>query len=250
MKEYKFKNPPIIELVIGIQFNKKVISLADIFTFFNHIKNEYPQIQEHPILPTIVEKIGGPNEMKFLSGFNSRKFFISKSNDKLIQIQPDRFLLNWRKNVNNNKYPSFSNIYTEFMKYLNLIDKISKCKENVNQLEITYIDHILLSDFGLKTLDISEILNLVVYKNPLNTIDCIISLPYTNINGNLSFKIQNAIRKSDKKEILLLETACRGIYNGGINNIDEWFDQSHGILTDFFLNIITDKAKDVWGYLP
>src|SRR5665811_378513 len=109
-----FENPPIQEVVLGIQFQKQREYL-DFFAYevWNLFKNEYPNIQEHPYLPPQFETFGGSQnigqtaQIEF-SQMRKRNFFIAADNESLVQFQADRMLHNWRRSdLRVNSYPKY-----------------------------------------------------------------------------------------------------------------------------------------------
>ncbi|MCK5280857.1 MAG: TIGR04255 family protein, partial [Cyclobacteriaceae bacterium] len=109
----EFSNAPVIEVILGSQFEGVTFESKSIFDFYNSVKENFPDIQENPPLAALIENIDSPSETRIISGFTSRKFFINNSQNKLIQIQPDRFLFNWRKTNNEEEYPHFDSVFSE-----------------------------------------------------------------------------------------------------------------------------------------
>ena len=110
----RYNNAPVGEVVIGIALNGIIFDNNFMYEFYQNFKEKYPIIQEHEIVPTVIESSSGPNEHRLLPGFNSRKFFLNKEQNKLVQLQADRFLFNWRKTDNKDEYPHFSSVSSEF----------------------------------------------------------------------------------------------------------------------------------------
>lgn len=244
---YKFQKAPIVELVLGVQFDSAVIEPKHTFDFFNDIKQQFPVIQEQHILNSIIETPENLSETSILSGFHTRKWFVNSENNKLIQIQPDRFLFNWRKTNDNTSYPHYENVLSEFMDNFKIIDNKLAVNENINQLEITYVDHIVLDDFGLDRYDLSKIFNFWSFPAPLKSLNNNLLFPKEDINGVLQLKLQSAIRNSDQKKLITCETTCRGMKNDEEKIID-WFNKSHEIILYFFELLISENAKKTWGY--
>ncbi len=245
-KKIEFSNAPVVEVAIGAQFEGSVISKSCIFNLYQEIKDKYPVIEEHPILPSIVEKPEEKSDTRVLAGFHSRQFFVNQSGNKLFQIQPDKILFNWRKVSNDIDYPHFNNVLEEFFTLFNALNLKCGFKEMVNQLEVTYVDHVLLEDFASSNYNVSEIFKSIVLPDNLKSIDCNLTIPLKSINSNLIFKLISAIRNIDKKKLLSCETTCRGMILDG-QDIKDWYIKAHSSISDFFINSITEKAKKTWG---
>lgn len=242
----KFDKAPIAEVVLGLQFKEPVFTYKFIYNFYNSIKDNFPEIQENQILPTVIEKIDEPTENKILQGFNSRKFFIHKNQNKLIQMQPDRLLFNWRKLENAAEYPHFINVKDEFLKIFASVNEIQNIKSMINQLEMTYVDNIFIDQHKADNFDTKTIFNIFNLRKDIKTLDYKISYPIVELNGNVHLSIKNAKSKKDQRKLLVVESTTRGALLNGMS-IDEWFEASHKELLDLFNNITTDSAKEIWG---
>lgn len=241
----EFSNAPVIEVILGSQFEGVTFESKSIFDFYNSVKENFPDIQENPPLAALIENIDSPSETRIISGFTSRKFFINNSQNKLIQIQPDRFLFNWRKTNNEEEYPHFDSVFSEFIGIFNqLEDKIS-IKSKLNQLEMTYVDHILLEDFNMSNFNPNKILNIFNLSKNIKNINSSFHFPIKEIKGNMICNIKSAFRNIDKKRLIIIESTCRGINDN--QTIDQWFDIAHKNLIELFKEITTKEAKLKWG---
>ena len=243
-KKVILSNPPLIELVIGIQFNKAIINNDLIIKIYNSLlSKEFPKVEEKPSIPASIEEYNKPTITKILNGFYSRKLFISNDNNKLIQIQPDKILFNWRKISSGDLYPRFQNVYKEFTDFLKKLEKIIEYKDYINQYEITYIDHFQLDLFDICSFNISKLFNIFFLNEneEISNIGIKYSIPQNSINGNLNISIQSAIRNIDNKKIIVLENTCRGFNKN--TNMDNWFNDSHDILYNHFFNLLKENTK-------
>ena len=113
-----FTQPPVVEVVCGLQFPP----ISDWLTshyglYWGRVKERYTRCEDHPPLgklkhdesdhPEIVE-IGILPPLR-------RVFLIDKSDNYLLQIQPSRFLHNWRKVKPTDDYPRFGAAYRRFL---------------------------------------------------------------------------------------------------------------------------------------
>jgi len=240
------QNPPIVEVVLGVQFEGKQISFNDIANYYSQNQIDYTEIQEHPILPAVIEDTENQNNIQLLNGFHTRKFFLHKDKTRLIQIQPDRLLFNWRKKDSDNVYPHFESVFDEFYNKLLNFYKINNCVDKVNQYEITYVDHILLEDFDLTNFDLTKIFNFFSFTKSLKNIDLNFTIPYKELNGNLYLKFRSGQRNKDKKKIIISEYTFRGFVSKDKMVLKDWFNNAHNIIIDNFCEIISSEAKTKW----
>jgi uncharacterized protein (TIGR04255 family) len=246
-KMIELKKPPVIEVVIGAQFNNPMLDNSLIYNFYQKIKSNYPKIQEQPPLPSIIEYPNKPNLTRILQGFNTRRFFINTNGDRLIQLQSDRLLFNWRKNSETDEYPKFNSVLNGFLEVFNSLNlEIANLPEKLNQFELTFIDHIVLNDLNLQTIRLGDIFNQITFPYDIKNCECNFTFPQETINGNLTLVVRSGINNKNQNKLLVCETTCRG-FKSDSESMEEWFNKSHSILLDFFIDLFTEKSKIAWG---
>jgi len=245
MQRISFEKPPLNELVLGVQFSNPLISNEDIFNLYNtFFKHNFPRIHESPLLPVTIEKIDRLNEFRIAADGNTRKVFVN--NDTLIQIQGDRFLLNWRKLDTADEYPHFDNVYQLFVRELNNLFSLKEIlKTSINQYEITYVDHLLDESFSEHRFAIKELFNFISLNDSVKSFVLNFVVPQPLIEGNLSINIKTGIRVQDQKPLIVLESTCRGYLPG--TEMEDWFAKARTILVNFFVNGLTEKMKSTMG---
>ena len=62
------------------------------------------------------------------------------------------------------------------------------------------------------------------------------------LKGQINVNLKNAIRKSDKKQLLILDTTVRGYTSSSDLEMDEWFRLAKNEIVDSFINITTDDT--------
>lgn len=148
-----FDNPPVNEVVIGIQFNDTAITGAHIGLFWEELRNEFPKASEQPPLEPRIEsfqprRFSAPI-LDVSSWRGSRHWLTSEDDVHLIQIQADRLVYNWRRGLHNAAYPHFEYLQEKFWniaeKWLIFLKGIEKTLE-LTQWEVSYINHILTPD--------------------------------------------------------------------------------------------------------
>lgn len=156
-----FSRPPLNEVVLGVQFSPPAgyaqIQAGEVWNLF---REKYPRVEEYMPLPSAYELFGlpgmgqPPNQFSFLEGpLHDRYWFLRPTGEELIQFQNDRLLHNWRKvGDSSNPYPRFENMLPQFEEELNALENylggLAPQKLAVNQYEISYINHIPVSQTG------------------------------------------------------------------------------------------------------
>lgn len=161
----EFESPPVDEVVMGVQFgsvmNFNTLMYSEVFELF---REQYPQAVEQPLLAPTFETFGGKSRGQGIQiNFGperARYWFISQDQSHLIQFQPDRLLINWRKRSTGDEYPRFENILETFEHHFNTLNNwyTNKFKSplQINQTEISYINLITVEEYS----ELSEWINL------------------------------------------------------------------------------------------
>lgn len=155
-----FGKPPVVEVVMGVTFNKLRLLLPHYGVYWSSLQPDFPKVLEAVPIDRVVERFPedpSPEVIDFEFSTRPpmpRQLFTSRDDSHLIQIQEDRFILNWRKAKTDDEYPRYSNVYsmfdtrlTDFRKFLNKIG----VEHKTIGYELTYLNH--LSGFGLRNLE-------------------------------------------------------------------------------------------------
>jgi uncharacterized protein (TIGR04255 family) len=248
------KNSPLIELVCGIQYDISTYDFTVENAFYSKVKNSFPEITRNIPLALAFDKSSGVVAPKPSPAFQTtRYFFINKNNNKLIQLQEGRYLFNWRKQESNQTdYPRFKNVYGEFKSNWETLSSTLKeagSDATINQLELTYIDHIYLSEMGVGENGIARFLKIVNQSILIDQQDALnlkITIPSKAIKGHIIVTLNTASRISDKKSLYVLDITARGMLGDVHAHIDSWFTEAHDLIIKYFLDLLTDEAKEKW----
>lgn len=251
-----YKNPPVIEVVSGISFDRlENFKLPHFGQLWEIYKKEYPVCENASPLDIGLGLAEDPSTGLPLP----RVWFINKKSDKLIQIQLNRFLYNWRKMEEKHTYPSFPKIKVEFHKnfelFLSFLEKENITFRNFHQCELTYINHIPKGQGWESIEDIQNVFPDITWrsdegrflKKPLDTFfQTKFKLPEDK--GHLNVKYQHVHRKIDKTPLLVLEISARGL--GGDKSpqaMSEWFELAHEWIVKGFEDITDlEIQKKFW----
>lgn len=148
-----FASPPVNEVVLAVQFADDVIDEVGILNrYLPTIQAEFPKLEKQPPLPPMQEDLahppgsGGPQIQFFQGPPATRYWFISADDTLLIQVQSDRFILNWRQTDRNAEYPRYKKLRPAFERHFNdFLEHVSDGAGRppaLNFCEVTYINHI------------------------------------------------------------------------------------------------------------
>ena len=257
----KFERPPIVEVVCGVSFDlPKPLTSAYVGLFWSRIKQEYPNTLDQPPAAAMVEGPGlgsGVVEFQIVSLPPLRRaFFSSPDGRHLIQLQDDRFLLNWKKMEDADHYPSYANVIKKFREqyavFTEFLEDVGLGAPRVTQLELTYVNIMdiapdsppnstLLVDHqlgpGERFLPKAEAINWQT------------SYALPDQNGRLHTVAQSArnVKKSGVP-VLRLDLTARGMPRGrDPKSCEAWFDLAHDWITYGFADITSHAAqKSLW----
>jgi uncharacterized protein (TIGR04255 family) len=157
-----FKNPPVVETALSIQFDELSGFRAIHFgLYFETVREEFPTASDQPRLGAIDPRLprqrvaGHPLVQLQHAVPLQRVWYESKS--ELIQLQPDRFAFNWRKSAADDAYPSYASngprCLERFSKFERFCSEQSLGPIRPNLIEVVYINHIL-SKAGERAVDL------------------------------------------------------------------------------------------------
>lgn len=261
-----FQEPPLEEVVFGVQFEPlKLFSAAHFGLYWDRIRARYPSCEDHPplvpqrelpeIQPTTVEaviRMGRPP---------ARCWFISEEKTRLIQLQQDRFLMNWRRVGGAEAYPRFPTLIEAFKRewqgLLDFVEREGLGEVKVDQCELSYINHI---DKGVGWEDFSDLGRVFTIIRPTGPTGF---LPIPEVvswsgayklpdgRGRLRVEMTPAFRGRDFKLFLSLTLTVRGApaaQSGG--RVFEWFDLAHEWVVRSFDELTQPTMHSIWKKQP
>ncbi len=254
--KHHFDRPPINEVACGLQFSGVDWAEYQFGVFFSEVAAEYdlpPKTQ--PALPSYPLR----QEIVFATKLPSpRTWYESSKTPFLIQVQSDRFLLNWREQKDRGPYPHFISgiptslgVYDKFKfewdKYCKYCSKKDIGTPEIAFAELTYVDHFVQGEDWDCPADLAKLFNLLQplqTKTNLEKIGIRLEFNVNSMPLNMSFR--SATRLSDNKSIIALEMTI--VSPTSAEKYDEWFRSANAAITEFFVDSLTENAKNIWGY--
>ena len=259
-----YEKPPVVEVVSGIQF-KPINKLAGPYLgmLWEKFKTSYPVIKEAaPLMPAIESFDDAPRrEMaSFPDLFGlTRTWFETNDGNGLIQIQRDRFLHNWKKEKESDKYPHYEHVIGKFRYSLEIFEKFLKEADmdtlEPTQFEITYINHIFkgegwesLHDLGTVFRDFVRDKNQNRFLPAPENFNWQTSFLFPERSGRLHVSTRLGARRTDGVPAILVELTARGITSDkSLSSMWSWFDMAHRWIVYGFSDLTADTIqKNVW----
>ena len=162
-----FTAPPVTEVAVGVQFNSLDAFLAPhLGGVWDLFRDEFGAVEEHFPLPPTFETFGQnpqlvpPVSFQFLASAGlPRTFFVNRDRTRLIQVQRDRFVHNWRKVVSDDDYPRFEGIRDTFRnglkKFADYLGHAGIGSIEPTQCEVSYINQVVVPD-GTPSFEVSD----------------------------------------------------------------------------------------------
>lgn len=153
VQQPSFKNPPVVETALSIQFNEIAGFNNTHFGLFHQIiKSEFPRVSDQPRLDPVIERFPGPvfiGKLRFQiknAAVPQRMWFVNKNDTELVQLQADRIVFNWRQKNDAGAYPRYA---TNGLKCIDAFSSfVTFCRSNQldppapNLVEVAYVNHI------------------------------------------------------------------------------------------------------------
>ena len=256
-----YQRPPVNEVVCGVQFSALPGFRSVHFgRFAELLKADYPRTEDRDSLPELYEGDLGPQVKDELVALPMpplrRVFYIDDTGNYLLQVQPSRFVANWRKQQDSDEYPRFSSAFGRFRKGWEDFVAFARTEEiglpQVNQYELTYINHILEASIPFPE-GIEDYLRFFSWRDlgslTLRTPRSAtfrLQFPLPNKHGALHVTVSHGKRMTDQKGVLVVDLTARGPGRPDWSDMVEWFSVAHKTIVNGFTDLTTPSAHQVW----
>ena len=149
-----FRRPPVAEVAIAAQFGEiRGLTGPHMGLLWRRYRESFPTLEVHPALdPRFERPSSAPGEgltVKFETVPTLRAWFIGTNKAHLIQVQQDRFVFNWRR-IPGEDYPRHEHVRASFRRNFGIFEQFLLDEQlgepNLNQWELTYVNHIPAGD--------------------------------------------------------------------------------------------------------
>lgn len=258
-----FDKPPAVETLLGVHFRPLQQWKTQYFgKFWDKISREYPDVQVHPPLNSeqgLRVEVTPKEAMIRVSGeVPVRWWYFHKSGKRLVQVQNDSFVQNWRKRGAGDPYlhydqlrPSFAAMWKQFRAFLRA-QSVDQPKAEI--CEVTYVNHI---DRGSGWDSFSDLPKVVTCWSEQTSGDFLPAPNQVSFNtfytfskqsGHLQVGLQHGIRESDKKETLQLTLTARCKPDSSDTaELLRCLDLNRMWVVRGFADITTPEMHEIWG---
>lgn len=261
-----FRNPPVVETVIGVQFTPpKEWSLLHFGLFWNTIRDEFHGFQLQPPLVSNIERFDQsmlkPETSVALLGptdVDLRCWFL-KGPHELIQVQKGHFIYNWRKAGADIPYPRYEafvrpQFEKNWRKFTEFLRGEGLAPPEVIQCEATYVNHID-EGAGWETADdVRKVFTVwggtrqPAFLGDREASSFNLNYLMPDEKGRLRVTSNMAVRKDDGKRMITLNLTVRSKPDSSdTESILECFDVAREWIVRGFADLTSDSMHEIWG---
>jgi uncharacterized protein (TIGR04255 family) len=269
-----FAAPPVVEVAASVQFDPLAqLSVPNLGLLWQRFRTEYPTVEQQPPLPPVVERLGVRATMpsfrvELAGNIAPRLWFINSNGDELIQVQNDRFIRNWRRMPGQgNPYPRYlehvrPRFLTDYGRFLQFLMDERLGAPNVNQCELTYINHIEQNKHWSSHAEVAAVFRgwaqeyANVSEYPVEALQLTVSHIIQTSNGEFVGRLHVALNSAFlgptpeapiEKPIFVLTLTARGRPVGdGEAGIVAFLDLGHKAIVTSFDKMTTPEAHAIW----
>ena len=235
--------------------------------YWAEVLDKFPTTENKPPLPRIV----GSQEQDPLTQeqmsitFGSpdadlaRFWFVSADQTSLIQLQRDRFALNWRKIRDDQAYPRYDKelrpqFIEEWTRFISFVSN-----RNIGNIEVDATELVYINDIprGIGWNTGTDAIRLFSpwwgegtdgWLPPPETVSVQGTFRLPEDRGRLYFATQHLRRNIDNHEIVQLRLFARGKPSGNqTSDIMNWMDIGREWIVRAFSDITSKSAHELWG---
>jgi len=253
-----YRSPPVVEVVIGTQYKPlEGFSAAHIGLYWSTIKNKFPNLDEQPPLPHLVHNQPIRVELSDRPEI-PRCWFIADSNNQLLQLQRDRFILNWRKINIDDEYPRYPKIRDDFFTYwkgfVDFLTGNSISLPNLDLLELTYVNLIPqgqgwenMGDVGKVFLPINWPKHTKLLPVP-KTVRTTLVFMLPKHAGQLRVELNPVFPENEPQKLRLSLTVTGHPTDlESTSAIFDWFDMAREWIVCGFADLVGPITDNLWG---
>lgn len=267
-----FKRPPVSEVALAVYFSPP-LGLRSVHTglLWEKWSQTYPATEDHPLLPPIRPEDFGPTrhfpQIQFIgqaAGF--RTWYVSQDRGRVVQLQPDRLVLNWRKLSDEDSYPRYETLRPEFERLLS--DLLEFCRSEgissgeIRLAEVTYTNPLPLEElsgpsgasrliapwsgkYSDSFLPSEEDLQLSLrYRIPRASS----GEPAGRLYVQAQRALQSTVADGAPREVFLLQLFARGAPDGNeLYHVLDFLDLAHTWVVSGFTSLTSSAMHKAWG---
>ncbi len=262
----RFEHPPIVELVLGVQFAPLANFTNGHLGWFWKRYLEEDWLRPADAVPIVDQfetfadqrRWGAPDFRLTVGPVASptRLQIRNATGDRMLQVQPTRFHYNWLKK--DQAYPTYGKLRGSFAEYFarfsRFVAEAGLGEIAPNQWEITYVDQISRRDLWQSPADWHKVLPGLLAPGPdiegagLESVGGEWHYEIKPRKGRLHVCVQYGKPAAEGEPTLMLHTTARGpIGKDSGLDLSAGLDLGHAVALRAFLKLTSADAQRVWG---
>jgi len=231
-------------------------------------RDKFPKVESHPPIERAVEVfqrepiVQPAVTFELVNPFMTpRVWFLGETGSELLQIQRDRFIVNWRRVRPEDKYPHYEHIREmlerEFSTFSTFVVEHKLGNIACNQCEVTYINQIQTCEVWDRHAKVGSVLNVMAPEFKEETLPTpelfrfsaqYIMGQHDAPIGRLHLDFQPAFRPTDRKPIFMMNFTARGKPMGeGFTGALKFLDEGRSNIVRGFRALTTPEMHKEWG---
>jgi uncharacterized protein (TIGR04255 family) len=260
-----YKNPPVVEVAMGAQFKPlDDLRAAHVGLYWSHVKSDFPDIDEKPPLPHTAQNLDdliSPKQLRL--GLSNRPelprtWFISASGAMLLQLQRDRFVINWRKRPDDDQYPRFPAVKETFMRqWKDFVSFLASNEIGVPTLDLLELTYVNTVPQGNGWDDMATIGNVFLpaawssrseFLRPPESMNTSMVFLLPKRDGTLSVDM-GPVAAEGKPRSLRISLSVTGLpkNTAAMEGFDSWFDRAREAVVRGFSDLTSPSTDELWG---
>jgi len=263
----EFDNPPVSEVVFSVQFTplEKWRSPHG-GMYWSVIQSDYPNTETLLPLSPQIEKFGeefwersSGVAVQLVKPDITRFWFLDAEGVNLIQVQQDRFIINWRRVKGTEVYPRYKEeirprFEREWARFREFLAESNIGVPEVSQCEVTYVNDIPIGegeDAFTESLSLfspwwGEGSESFLPRPEVLTVSGTFQMPQKK--GRLRFTAQHMRRRRDNASVVQLRLVARGKPNSNSDeDVMKWMDLGREWIVRGFTDLTSPEAHKKWG---
>jgi len=258
-----YGKPPVIEVAIGVQFAPLTeFSVGHVGLYWATIRETFNRVEEQAPIGHVVEPPEGPAEPALSLSWTDklplpRAWFLDASGTRLIQVQRDRFLHNWRKMNPADEYPRFPSVRDSFLHYwegFNAFLAEHRIKPEPDQCELTYVNHIRKGDGWDTMADLEKVFTTFEWRTRYRFLPSpdsarwSLRFPLPGSRGRLHIDVVPVRVPPENDLAIRFSLTARGRPEGEFSteSMNEWFTMAREWIVRGFVDLVDENTDAIW----
>lgn len=262
-----FQRPPVDEVALSLQFQPiPGFDVPHFGLYWQMVRAEFPRTEIRPPIQNVMEQFGpGAGFSRQQIGLalvevpEIRCWYLDGPGNRLIQVQRDRFVSNWRKLTGHETYPRYpdlrAQLQREWLRFCEFLRSEKLDVPKVNQCEVAYVNHIEYGKGWNGYAELDKVVAALATPKAKNRflpeperINMGVVYPLGENAGRLHVAFSPVLRARDGKEVLQMTLTARGApRSASEDDVFAWLDLGRKWIVRGFADFTTDTMQTVWG---